>query len=196
MTIPGSYRETMLPSTSVLLDEDDDDYYNEEEDLMAQLRGTLSPSIPRRRSSLVSRSSSSSSSGSYMSARAVQTNPSSPPLQEEDQDEIIYALKTHTFTTIVPMQVETDIVPFDDLPEAAKREPTKILTWARQTPENLYLETIVPPSCSTCLEALEAKVKTERLAGAVLPSLPTSTIQPQQPKKLVPAQRINLGLAL
>jgi hypothetical protein len=53
------------------------------------------------------------------------------------------------------MEVYTELVPFHDLPQEAQRRPTETLTWARQTPEYLYLETIVPPQCKVCLARLE-----------------------------------------
>ncbi|UZJ51539.1 hypothetical protein CBS101457_000859 [Exobasidium rhododendri] len=113
-------------------------------------------------------------------------------------DEMMYLRRTHTFTTLVPMSVETQIVSYDDLPEEAKAQPTKLFSWARMTQENLYIDTIVPPSCKVCLEALEARVAKQSqpfdlslLAGAA------PAIQLSRPYEVsAPKMHINHGIAL
>ena len=176
------------------------------DDQMEEFRGSTSaPSIPIRHTSLIPTSPSTSSIGS---TKTAETSLSYNKEEEEDvEDDIVYVLKQHTFTTLVPMSVETDIVSFEDLPEEAQREPTKIMTWARQTPENLYLETILPPSCPVCLDALEKRVAATKLElpppiGTIPKTVPTDVTNAinahfqQHEKQVSVQQRVSHGLAM
>jgi hypothetical protein len=192
------------------------------DDTMTEFTEAGSLTIPNRRSSRsshpmersgssLSQNSNSSNSNSFVSAQSpLDTRSSTPNIlkklttqsgereEDDDDEEMMYLRRTHTFTTLVPMKVASTVVPFDELPAEAKADPTKIMTWARMSQENLHLETILPPSCKVCLQALEARVAEEnkvvdmsQYKKDLSPAIPFSRA-PVDP----PALRVNHGLAL
>ena len=82
---------------------------------------------------------------------------------DDDDDEIVYALTRKVVEVIAPVESMSEPVAFEDLPYQVQIDPTKTFTWARQTPEYLYLETYAPPQCEVCLEVSRARGESLRL---------------------------------
>lgn len=122
----------------------------------------MQPTPPRRVASLHRRSlkrdqnalSVSSSAMAHPSPSSTTTGVSMASSTVDDED-LVYVISKHVVARRVPMESHTELVPFHRLPKEAQRRPTETLTWAQQTPEYLFLETIVPPQCKVCLARLE-----------------------------------------
>lgn len=95
--------------------------------------------------------------GTNSSHTAPTTNTSSTINDDDDDDDMVCVVRKHTVTIRAPMETYTELVPYDFLPAQTRQNPTEIMTWARQTPEYLYLETFVPPQCETCLAKLSSR---------------------------------------
>jgi hypothetical protein len=143
------------------------------------LSGSSQPTPPSRSTSLKRRSNKRDSKrDSKLASLAAPINgvPASTNVSSSsnsnsmhDDDDIVYVVRKHIISRRVPMETATDIVSFEDLPEEARLRPTDTLTWARQTPDYLYLETIVPPQCKVCLAKLQGNLIQPEPIQAIAP---------------------------
>lgn len=132
------------------------------------------------------RSSSFSSESRHTFSDDETVGPSTPRIiltrsdQEEEQeedDDLIYLATHSTYTSKTSIQVEEEVIPFHQLPQFVKENPTTKFSWARRTPTHAVIETYMPPTCTACLSDLEEKKETRKLNRKKVPILPLSSLQ-------------------
>lgn len=116
------------------------------------LDGVLQTSMPSS-SSIVEHTSDKDG----ISERGMGCVVDSAGAQGECTDEVVYLCTQTVSTSSVPVLVEEQRVAFDDLPALAKANPTHKISWAQRSLNHVVIETYMPPTCPTCLRALEER---------------------------------------